>query len=250
VLGIFLSLYQASVRTLVLQVDFVLEAEGQRVDAFMHPTTRKKLVVLCREVLLTAFMRDLLEREGSGMRTLLKDAPTASEGTITGGAGEPSLQMSRSIGPDAMRREKVVSLCAAPACFRFCYVSFLVPQRADIKRMFRLFREVEGGVVLMCNIFRDVVDADGMALVQKRIAKCSAAAEEPVDGAGVENVSKTLPFHTGFSVDAVAAGKAKGVNPYDPEYIDDLLAFWRRYSELIRTEFDDSLDMQTSFRVL
>jgi hypothetical protein len=229
VLGIFLSLYQASVRTLVLQVDFVLEAEGQRVDAFMHPTTRKKLVVLCREVLLTAFMRDLLEREGSGMRTLLKDAP---------------------IGPDAMRREKVVSLCATPACFRFCYVSFLVPQRADIKRMFRLFREVEGGVVLMCNIFRDVVDADGMALVQKRIAKCSAAAEEPVDGAGVENVSKTLPFHTGFSVDAVAAGKAKGVNPYDPEYIDDLLAFWRRYSELIRTEFDDSLDMQTSFRVL
>lgn len=84
----------------------VLDAEGQRVDAFMHPTTRKKLVDLCREVLLAAFMRELLDREGSGMRTLLKDAPTGSECTITGGAGEPSLQISRSLGPDALRREK------------------------------------------------------------------------------------------------------------------------------------------------
>lgn len=113
--------------------------------------------------------------------------------------------------------------------------------------MFRLFREVEGGVALMCTIFRDVVDADGMAVVQKRIAKCSAAAEEPVDGQFPPFVPCGCFAVIGFLT--VAAGKAKGLNPYDPEYIDDLLTLWRRYSDLIRTEFDDSLDMQTSFRV-
>jgi hypothetical protein len=48
---------------------------------------------------------------------------------------------------------------------------------------------------------------------------------------------------------AAGSGKSKGLNAYDPEYIDELLGFWKLHNDLVKQEFGDSLDMQQSLRV-
>lgn len=55
-------------------------------------------------------------------------------------------------------------------------------QRADLRRMFTLVSEVEGGLVLMGEIFKEHVDKEGTAIVQKRIARYNASADEPTEG--------------------------------------------------------------------
>lgn len=48
--------------------------------------------------------------------------------------------------------------------------------------MFTLVSEVEGGLVLMGEIFKEHVDKEGTAIVQKRIARYNASADEPTEG--------------------------------------------------------------------
>ena len=59
----------------VWQVDDVLKSESARVDLYLHTSTRPKLMAIVRSVFLSDFMKELLEKEGSGMRALLKDVP-------------------------------------------------------------------------------------------------------------------------------------------------------------------------------
>lgn len=58
-----------------VQVDDVLKSESARVDLYLHSSTRPKLMAIVRSVFLSDFMKELLEKEGSGMRALLKDVP-------------------------------------------------------------------------------------------------------------------------------------------------------------------------------
>jgi hypothetical protein len=48
--------------------------------------------------------------------------------------------------------------------------------------MFELFRVVDGGIVAMGDLFRAHVDFEGNVLVQRRVTRCSAAVDEPVEG--------------------------------------------------------------------
>ena len=100
------------------QVDGVYDAESRRVDMMMHPTTRPKLIKLCRETFLAAFMRELLEREGSGMRTILHDIPGGDAGAeASAGAGsdvstQAPLTLSRSVGGGTVMGVQRDKVCA------------------------------------------------------------------------------------------------------------------------------------------
>lgn len=48
--------------------------------------------------------------------------------------------------------------------------------------MFELFRVVDGGIAAMGELFRAHVDFEGNVLVQRRVTRCSAAVDEPVEG--------------------------------------------------------------------
>lgn len=48
---------------------------------------------------------------------------------------------------------------------------------------------------------------------------------------------------------AAGSGKSKGLNAYDPDYIDELLAFWMLNNSLVKHVFADNLEMQLSYRV-
>jgi hypothetical protein len=48
---------------------------------------------------------------------------------------------------------------------------------------------------------------------------------------------------------AAGSGKSKGLNAYDPDYVDELLAFWMLNNSLVKQVFADNLEMQLSYRV-
>lgn len=56
----------------VLQAELALEAEGARVGAYLHPSTRAKLVKNVETELIAHNVKPLLQKERSGMLALLE----------------------------------------------------------------------------------------------------------------------------------------------------------------------------------
>lgn len=108
-------------------MEAVYVSESSRVDLYLHSSTRPKLLELCQNVLLKAFLRELLEREGSGLRALLRDIPVdqASTGGLAlgnpvsssaGGAGGSAMGRSGSVGAPQGGKVRCRELLADSRC--------------------------------------------------------------------------------------------------------------------------------------
>lgn len=141
----------------LLKAEAVLTKEEERVDKYLHASTKPKLLGVVETELLARYEKQLIEKEASGCAALLRDDKVR--------VWMRSVLMRSEISDDAMNHHNhVVSWYDGETTND-------VTQRDDLARMYRLFSRVpsapDQGLEPVAAIFEKHVEEQGLKLVKE-----------------------------------------------------------------------------------